>query len=155
MGAQCALGRGPHPADEVDAVLATLVDRVTRRMRAAGRPGRTVVLRLRFGDFTRATRSRSLPKATGDTEPILATARALLAQARPLTDLRGLTLVGVSVGNLDNDGAVQLELPFGRTDGHELDRALDAVRDRFGSSALTRAASIGQSLDPAVPLLPD
>jgi DNA polymerase-4 len=155
MGAQCALGRGPHPPDEVDAILATLVDRVTRRMRTAGRPGRTVVLRLRFGDFTRATRSRSLPKATGDTEPILATARALLAEARPLTDLRGLTLVGVSVGNLDNGGAVQLELPFGRTDGHELDRAVDAVRDRFGSSALTRAASIGQSLDPAVPLLPD
>jgi DNA polymerase-4 len=155
MGAQCALGRGPHPPDEVDAILATLVDRVTRRMRAAGRPGRTVVLRLRFADFTRATRSRSLSKATGDTEPLLATARALLAEAGPLIAVRGLTLVGVSVGNLDNGGAVQLELPLGRVDVSELDRALDAVRDRFGSSALTRAASIGQSLDPAVPLLPD
>jgi DNA polymerase-4 len=159
IGSQCALGRSRSP-EEVDAVLATLVDRVTRRMRAANRPGRTVMLRLRFGDFTRATRSRSLPKATADTRTILDTARALLATARPTIDLRGLTLVGISVGNLGTDGAVQLELPIaaltgGAPDGHGLDRALDAVRDRFGSSALTRAASLGQHLDPAVPLLPD
>jgi DNA polymerase-4 len=155
MGAQCALGRIPRPPEEVDAILATLVDRVTRRMRAADRPGRTVVLRLRFADYTRATRSRTLPKATTHTELILDTARLLLAQAAPLIDQRGLTLVGVSVGNLGNHGGVQLELPFGSADGHNLDKALDAVRDRFGSSALTRAVSIGQSLDPAVPILPD
>ena len=41
--------------------LVGLVDRVTRRMRAAGRVGRTVVLRLRFDDFSRATRSHTLP----------------------------------------------------------------------------------------------
>jgi DNA polymerase-4 len=160
IGSQCALGRSPRSAEEVDAVLATLVDRVTRRMRAANRPGRTVMLRLRFGDFTRATRSRSLPKATADTRTILDTARALLAAARPTIDLRGLTLVGICVDNLGTDGAVQLELPIaaltsGAPDGHGLDRALDAVRDRFGSSALTRAAALGQRLDPAVPLLPD
>ena len=155
MGAQCALGRTPRPPEEVDAILGTLVDRVTRRMRAADRPGRTVVLRLRFADYTRATRSRTLAKATAHTGLILDTARLLLAQARPLIDQRGLTLVGVSVGNLGNHGGVQLELPFDSPDGHNLDKALDAVRDRFGSSALTRAASIGQSLDPAVPILPD
>jgi DNA polymerase-4 len=117
-----------------------------------------VVLRLRFGDFTRASRSRSLPVATADTATVLSAARALLVTAAPLIERRGLTLVGVAVGNLDGDGAVQLELPFGgpRADGaHRLDRALDAVRDRFGSSALTRAASLRDPLGPAVPLLPD
>jgi DNA polymerase-4 len=155
MGAQCALGRAPRPPEEVDAILATLVDRVTRRMRAADRPGRTVVLRLRFADYTRATRSHTLPTATTHTELILNTARLLLAQAAPLIGQRGLTLVGVSVGNLGNHGGVQLELPFDSPDGHHLDQALDAVRDRFGSSAVTRAASMGQSLEPAVPILPD
>jgi DNA polymerase-4 len=155
MGAQCALGRRPRPPQEVDAILAALVDRVTRRMRAADRPGRTVTVRLRFADFTRVTRSHTLPKATAHTAVILDAARALLAQARPLIDQRGLTLVGVSVGNLGSTGAVQLELPFDAIDRHRLDRAMDAVRDRFGSSALTRAASMGQSLEPAVPILPD
>jgi DNA polymerase-4 len=158
IGSQCALGRGERSPEEVDAILATLVDRVTRRMRKADRPGRTIMLRLRFGDFTRATRSRTLPKATADTRAILQTARGLLAAAGPLIAQRGLTLVGIAVGNLDSDGAVQLELPFdgpGDHDGHDLDRALDAVRERFGSSAVSRAASIGQHLDPAVPILPD
>jgi DNA polymerase-4 len=155
MGAQCALGRRPRPPGEVEAILAVLVDRVTRRMRAADRPGRTVMLRLRFADFSRATRSRTLPKATAHTGLVLDTARVLLRQARPLIDQRGLTLVGISVGNLGSTGAVQLELPFETADGHRLDTALDAVRDRFGSAALTRATSMGQSLEPAVPILPD
>jgi DNA polymerase-4 len=155
IGSQCALGRRPRPFTEVEATLAALVDRVTRRMRAAHRAGRTVTLRLRFGDFTRATRSRSMLKATMQTRAILETARALLAAARPLIDERGLTLVGVAVGNLDSDGNVQLELPFETSDEDSLDSALDAVRDRFGGSAVTRAASLGHDLNPSVPILSD
>jgi DNA polymerase-4 len=124
-------------------------------MRSAHRAGRTITLRLRFGDFTRVTRSRSLLKATMQTSAVLTTARQLLAEARPLIDLRGLTLVGVAVGNLDSDGAVQLELPFDVAVEDSLDTALDAVRDRFGSSSVTRAASLGRDLHPSVPILPD
>ena len=61
IGSQRALGRSPRSPEAVDAVVVGLVDRVTRRMRAAGRVGRTVVLRLRFDDFSRATRSHTLP----------------------------------------------------------------------------------------------
>ena len=89
------------------------------------------------------------------TRAILETARALLREARPLIDERGLTLVGVAVGNLDSDGAVQLELPFDVAVEDSLDTALDAVRDRFGSSSVTRAASLGRDLNPSVPILPD
>jgi DNA polymerase IV len=155
IGSQCALGRRPRPFTEIEATLAALVDRVTRRMRAAHRAGRTVTLRLRFGDFTRATRSRSLLKATMQTRAILDTAHALLVAARPLIEERGITLVGVAVGNLDSDGAVQLELPFDDPHDDGLDSALDAVRDRFGSSSVTRAASLGRELNPSVPILPD
>ena len=84
-------------------------------MRAAGRVGRTVVLRLRFDDFSRATRSHTLPRATAHTQTILATVRGLLAAAMPLIERRGLTLVGIAVANLDDDGAVQLALPFDRS----------------------------------------
>src|SRR5207237_10075686 len=48
IGSQCALGRSRKTPEAVDAVLVSLVDRVTRRMRTAGRIGRTVVLALRF-----------------------------------------------------------------------------------------------------------
>jgi DNA polymerase IV len=160
VGAQRALGRRPRGADELDAMLAGLVDRVTRRMRAAGRPGRTVTIRLRFGDFSRATRSHTLARPTWDTAPILAAARALLAGATPLIQAQGITLIGIAVANLDNHGAVQLELPFDRVERPTLDRAaldaaMDEVRTRYGSAAISRAALLRHGEGMSVPLLPD
>jgi DNA polymerase IV len=154
IGSQRALGRRRRSAAELDAIAAQLVDRVTRRLRSAERRGRTVVLRLRFDDFARVTRSHTLPRATAHTGTILATIRALLAAARPTIAQRGITLVGVTVGNLD-DGNSQLVLPFDRVAGGALDAALDDVRDRFGSAAVTRAALLGVDPGISVPLLPD
>ncbi|MEU4157498.1 DNA polymerase IV [Actinoplanes sp. NPDC026670] len=158
IGAQCALGRsgsGSRGFAEVEAVLGALVDRVTQRMRKAHRAGRTITLRLRFGDFSRATRQRSLLKATMQTGAVLRTSVDLLREAWPLITERGLTLVGVAVSNLDGDGAVQMELPFEPPRDDGLDAAVDRVRDRFGSSALRRAAMIGREMSPSVPILPD
>jgi DNA polymerase IV len=154
VGAQRALGRTPRSPEVIDTSLVSLVDRVTRRMRSAGRSGRTVVLRLRFGDFTRATRSQTLQRATAQTEPILMAARELLAGALPLIEQQGLTLIGVSVANLDRDTG-QLELPFAPDDGRDLDAAVDRVRERFGSGAITRAVLLGKDQGAAMPLLPD
>ena len=78
-------------------------------MRKAKRVGRTVVLRLRFDDFTRATRSHTMAGATARTDAILVTARGLLAEARPTIERQGLTLLGISVANLENVDAVQLD----------------------------------------------
>ena len=155
IGAQRALGRSPRSPAAIDATLVALVDRVTRRMRAAGRVGRTVVLRLRFDDFSRATRSHTLPRATAQTHAILGAARALLATATPMIERRGLTLVGIAVANLDDDDAIQLTLPIDRYTGAELDAALDAVRARFGSAAITRAVLLGRDPGLTMPLLPD
>jgi len=155
IGAQRALGRTPRSPGAVDAALVALVDRVTRRMRAARRVGRTVVLRLRFDDFSRATRSHTLQQATAQTRTILTTARGLLLTAMPMIESEGLTLVGVAVGNLDDADAVQLTLPFEPRSASALDTALDDVRDRFGSTAVTRAVLLGRDQGMTVPLLPD
>ena len=156
IGSQRALGsRSPRTLDEIDATVVALVDRVTRRMRRAGRAGRTVVLRLRFADFTRATRSHTLPRATAHTETVLATARGLLAASMPAIERRGITLVGVAVGNLENDDALQLTLPFDPHSDGALDAALDEVRDRFGHAAVTRAVLLGRDPGLSVPMLPD
>jgi DNA polymerase-4 len=154
MGAQRALGRSRASLADVDASLLALVDRVTRRMRSAGRVGRTVMLRLRFDDFSRATRSQTLPYATANTQAILVAARELLEVAVPLIERRGITLVGISVTNLDGGPGFQLSLPF---DPHsdELDAALDDVRRRFGSTAITRAVLLGRGEGLTMPLLPD
>jgi len=133
----------------------TLVDRVTRRMRDAGRAGRTVVLRLRFDDFSRVTRSHTMPRATARTAAILEAARDLLAAATPMIERRGITLVGVAVTNLDDSGAVQLPLPFDGVVAGALDAALDDVRERFGSSAVTRTVLLGRDPGLTVPMLPD
>jgi DNA polymerase-4 len=155
IGSQRALGLRRYRRDELDSTLLALVDRVTRRMRVAGRVGSTVVLRLRFGDFSRATRSYTLPQATAHTETILAAARGLLAAALPELERRGATLVGISVANLQNDDAIQLVLPFDRRGGLALDVALDEIRRRFGTDAVTRAVLLGRSQGFEVPLLPD
>jgi DNA polymerase-4 len=154
IGSQRALGRRRRSPEELDAVLIGLVDRVTRRMRSAGRVGRTVMLRLRFDDFTRATRSHTMAGATAQTDAILGAVRALYAAARPLVEQRGLTLIGIAVGNLDDGGAVQLALPF---DGPPmaLDIALDHVRERFGSAAVTRGVLLGRDQGLEMPRLPD
>ena len=114
---------------------------------------RTVVLRLRFHDFTRATRSHTLPHATQQTEPILATARALLAAAVPTIERQGLTLLGIALTNLEDAADVQLVFAFERR--HAIDEALDSVRDRFGTTAITRAVLLGRDQGQPVPLLPD
>jgi DNA polymerase IV len=139
FGSQSATGGRSRSPEEVDTAVVGLVDRVTRRMRTAGRTGRTVVLRLRFDDFTRATRSHTLPHPTSASHAVLAAIRALLAEARPLIESRGATLVGVTITNLDGDDA-QLMLPLDGRPRAGLDAALDEVRERFGPDAVTRAA---------------
>ncbi|MFN2519318.1 MAG: DNA polymerase IV [Jatrophihabitantaceae bacterium] len=155
IGAQRALGRGTVSAQDLDMTVVALTDRVSRRLRAAGRVCRTVVVRLRFGDFSRATRSHTLPCPTAQTEAILATVRGLLGGTAPLVERGGLTLVGVTLANFDDAAAVQLELPFGARGAALLDGAVDRIRDRFGSAAITRAVLLGRDTGMTVPLLPD
>jgi DNA polymerase-4 len=160
VGAQRALGRrGNTMSDaEVDAVVVNLVDRITRRMRKAGRTGRTVVLRLRFDDFSRATRSHTMPRATASTDMVLDAARTLVASAAPLIAERGLTLVGFAVSNIDRGGAQQLELPFPPAPAHDaiaLDDAVDQVRQRYGNGAVMRGVLLGRDPDLEMPQLPD
>jgi DNA polymerase IV len=153
MGAQRALGRKPRSWADLDAVVVGLVDRLGRRLRAARRSCRTVTLRLRFDDFSRAARSDTLGEATDHTWTILATVRGLLAAAMPMIERRGLTLVGVTLSGLEDDGTVQLVLPFDRASA--IDAVIDDVRDRFGSAAITRAVLLGRDQGLSLPLLPD
>jgi DNA polymerase-4 len=154
IGSQSALGTRARGPAELDAILAALVDRIARRLRGADLACRTVTLRLRFGDYTRATRSRSFGRPTRSTERLLRTVRELFADAQPRIAADGLTLVGVSLSNLDDDDGAQLELPL---DGSRagLDDALDDVRERYGAKAIRRAANVHRDIGPAMPTLED
>ena len=159
IGSQHAMGRGRHTIAEIDAIVIGLVERVTGRMRKAGREGRTVMLRLRFDDFTRASRSKTLARATCRTPVVLEAVRDLVSVALPLIrDRGGLTLLGIAVGNLDDDTG-QLELPFGEKSAPvraaALDSAMDGIRERFGSTALTRGVLLGRDTGFTMPGLPD
>jgi len=154
IGSQRALGRRLRSLAEIDATLVAIVDRVARRLRSGRRVCRTVILRLRFDDFTRATRSSTMPRATGQTETILEAARGLLASSMPLIVAQGLTLVGISLTNLEDADRIQLTLAEDwRPDA--LDAALDEARDRFGSQAITRAVLVGRDPGVVMPVLPD
>ena len=156
IGSQRALGRRWRSVPELDAALVGIVDRVCRRLRKADRVCRTVVLRLRFDDFGRATRSHTMAEPSDDTAAILSTVRSLLAIATPLIRERGCTLVGISLANLaDVDDPFQPELPFAIRDPTRLDRAMDGVRERFGATSITRAVLLGRDEGMSVPMLPD
>jgi len=161
VGAQRALGRRRSSPEELDAHLVALVDRVTRRLRAGERIGRTLTLRLRFADFTRATRSATIG-TTGATDAWVATGRTLLRAALPLVEEKGCTLIGISISGLADAAGEQLELPLDWP-GPEgvlrrasiLDGALDAVKDKYGADAVTRAVLLGRQPGVEMPLLPD
>jgi DNA polymerase IV len=110
-------------------------------------------LRLRFDDFSRATRSHTSGRATDETAAVLASVRTLLTAAAPLIEVAGLTLIGVALSNFDDRDTIQLELPFEAAIA--VDAAADRVRDRFGAAALTRAVLLGRDPGYEVPLLPD
>jgi DNA polymerase-4 len=152
IGAQHALGRRSRTPETVDATLVALVDRVTGRLRKADRVARTVVLRLRFDDFARATRSDTLREATDRTEAVLVAARALLDAAQSTIEQRGITLVGVALTNLEDSGSAQLALDD-RT--ATLDSTLDELRERFGTEVITRAVLLDRAEHPRLPQLPD
>ncbi len=155
IGAQRALGRRDTSFTDLEGVLLELVDRVSRRLRNGHRVGRTVTLRFRFGDFTRDTRSHTLHEATASTATFLDVARILLVARRDEIAQRKLTLLGFTISNLASADAVQQSLPFDTRSSVELDTALDTVRDRFGSTAIGRAALVGKQAGFTVPLLPD
>lgn len=154
IGSQRALGRRRMSAADLDATLVGLVDRVSRRLRTGSRLCRTVVLRLRFDDFTRITRSHTLARPTAETQVLLAALRVLLSTTAPLIRDNGLTLIGITLANLCDAGVLQLELPFG-PDLVGLDAAVDGIRERYGTSAITRGVLLGRDTGIVMPVLPD
>ena len=155
IGSQRALGSRPRTAEELDVILSQIVDRLARRLRDGDRVCRTVVLRLRYGDFAKATRSHTVRSPTDRTAVLLAVARALLAGSQPEIDERGITLIGVSLSQLGRADSIPPELPIDWDDGARLDVALDAVRTRFGAGSVARAAQLGRDPGWSTPLLPE
>jgi DNA polymerase IV len=153
IGTQAAFGLSRLPEESIDRTLQGLADRVGRRMRASGLGGRTVILRMRFGDYRRATRSRTLRAPTSSTVVILAALRELADESVPVFRERGLTMLGITVANLTGGAGVQLELPLDRS-SVALDSALDEVRERFGPRAIARGSHLGRDPGIAAWLLP-
>ncbi|HET9595371.1 MAG TPA: DNA polymerase IV [Anaeromyxobacteraceae bacterium] len=118
-------------------------ERVASRLRAVGRRGRVVTLKLKYADFESVTRRVTLGAATDDGAAVFAAARAQLERA----DLaRPVRLTGVSVSGFD-DRAEQLGLFDGTAAAAPrraaLHAAVDALRARFGDGAV-RSATLSE-----------
>ena len=155
IGSQRALGSRPRLPEELDLILTQIVDRLARRLRDGDRVCRTVVLRLRYGDFSKATRSRTVGTASDRTSVLLGVARELFAAAQPEITERGLTLIGISLGQLARADSLTPELPIDWNDSARLDTVLDAVRDRFGTTSVARAAHLDRDPGWSSPILPE
>ncbi len=148
VGAQAALGRRTPEADEVRAVLAHLADRVSRRMRAKERAGRTVTVRVRFAGMRSVTRSRTLAQPVATTLTLTEIAERLVWSAiDDAPEPPEITLLAISVANLTDQRAIQLELDLEPDDAwrpgsatgaarRAVDGSMDAIRTRFGGDAV-------------------
>lgn len=158
VGSQQALGRGLDERHEMAVVVLGLADRVGRRLRAKGRRGSTLTVRVRLSGPRSVTRSHTLPAPTGSTAALSSLGMALLDRA--LADNQGetVTLIGLSVSNLTTDAFVQLELDLGDGDvlrsgsgvalrRSRLDESFDEVRERFGRDLLRYGAGPGGASD--------
>lgn len=130
--------------DEVRALIARQAQDVANRLRHHARYAKTVSIKVRFGDFETITRSTTLESQTDETRAIHDAARALFdTWARTFRPVR---LIGVGLSGL-TDAPAQA----GLFDVHDhcvsnksraVDRAADAIADRFGKDAITRASSL-------------
>ncbi|MFL5069884.1 MAG: DNA polymerase IV [Xanthobacteraceae bacterium] len=148
-GAQSAIGRKPAEERVFRPTLRHLADRVGTRLRAKSRPGRTVTVRVRFADLRSVTRRVTLPAPISATAMLAEIAedlvRAVLANH---PDEETISLLAISVSNLEKHAVVQLELPLELEDEERrpgtkrgmarwmADRAIDAIRGRFGWEAV-------------------
>ena len=145
VGAQSALGRRPVEDPVIRPALRHLADRVGSRLRAKGKSGRTVTVRVRFGDLRSVTHAVTLPQPVAATAILAEIAEDLVrAVLRSHPEERAISLLAISVSHIEEQPVVQLDLPLGLADearrpgarrgmAHLLaDRAIDAIRDRFG-----------------------
>jgi len=157
-GAQSAIGRKPAEAKVFRPVLRHLADRIATRLRAKSRPGRTVTVRVRFADLQSVTRSITLDAPISATASLAEVAEELVCSAlADHPDERIISLLGISVSQLERRWDVQLELPFGLDDEKRrpgsrsgmarwtADRAIDKIRDRFGWEAVEYGSALGLS----------
>jgi DNA polymerase-4 len=163
VGAQSALGKKPATIAVIRPTLLFLADRVCSRMRAKDRSGRTITVRVRFADLSAVTRSATLPAPVSATATVAAIAEELAFSAlRDHPQETVISLLAIGVSHLDDALPLQLELPLGTVEEarlpgarrgaarHNADRAIDAIRDRFGREAVGYAATVFAGLG-AVP----
>lgn len=155
IGSQRALAGRPRSFAELELIVTQIADELGKRLRDRESTCGTVVVRVRYGDFTRASRSHTLTTPSDRTDVLLKVALRLLSSVEGAIHERGVTLIGVSFGHLDRASAGQLELPIDWNDGARIDKALDSVREKFGPAAVTRAALLGRSTGTKVPRLPE
>lgn len=126
--------------------LLRLCERTTASLRRRGLRGRTVVLKLRFPDFTTISRSRTLPEPVDGGRAVHAVARDLLESHLP-SGAR-IRLIGVRVEQLVTGGvAEQLTLHDRSSDWSDAERAADAARARFGAVAVRPATLLGAAAE--------
>lgn len=120
-------------------VLLGQAEQVARRLRGQGLQARTVTLKLRYGDFTTLSRSRSLPEPTCRTEAIFA-AGAELLEAWARTSLGPMRLIGLTASNLSGSTGRQMGLFEEPADEKrkQVDEAVDRIVDRFGPGSIRR-----------------
>ncbi|MDH3296083.1 MAG: DNA polymerase IV, partial [Acidimicrobiia bacterium] len=170
IGSQRSFPGGGVDRAKAEEILLSVCDGVCTRLRSSNQLGRTVTLRLRYGDFTSATRSFTVGEPTNSTKLIHSIGHRLLEGIWPELEKRGCTKVGIAVSNLCPADAVQLALPFPRPgqpkraratrtrdrdlvgdDAGRLDQAVDRARRRFGYGAIGRARLTGRSAGQGFP----
>ncbi len=146
IGHEKTFPRDLHTSDVLEREVVRLADAVADRARRAGRTGRTVNLKVRFGDFSTVTRSVTISGATDSGQTIAREAKVLL---RTLDADQGIRLLGISLSNLTEGGTRQLSFEEARSTWDDANRAVDGIRERYGRRAIGPASLLDGSAEDA------
>lgn len=139
VGHELTFDRDVVDTARLEATLLDLAESVASRLRHHHLAAGAVQLKLRYEGFETLTRQMPVPRQTRESEPIYAAGLALLRKT--LVAGRGVRLIGLTAIHLTDAQQLTLFDAPDRTD--RLTRSIDAVRERFGEKAITRARLIG------------
>ena len=146
ISSETTLDKDTAELDRLRPILWQLTETVARRLKKADLAGKGITLKLKTADFRIVTRNNRLKSATQSEEEMFQAAEPLLVHE---TDGRAFRLIGIGVHDLVEIGQVvqgDLFSGFGPT-GSKVDKALDAVREKFGDDAIVKGRGFGIKLN--------
>jgi DNA polymerase IV len=134
IGNEETFARDIDSPEEILREFLRMTEKSTARLRERNLFAKTISIKIKFADFTSITRSKTLPLGIDGTQEVYEIVKKLYLALR--NEGARIRLVGVSLGNLQDDSPVQLEFGAREKGWRDADTAIDKAKARFGRESV-------------------